>query len=55
MMKKRKDEQEVGVDARTHGDEVIHIPLGDIVIGNRHRKDMGDLDRLAESMKTHGP
>jgi ParB-like chromosome segregation protein Spo0J len=33
---------------------LLEVPVADIVIGERHRKDMGDLQSLAESMRELG-
>ena len=33
---------------------LLEVPVADIVIGERHRKDMGDLRSLAESMRELG-
>ena len=33
---------------------LLEVPLADIVIGERHRRDMGDLQRLADSMREVG-
>ena len=33
---------------------LLEVPLADIVIGERHRRDMGDLQSLADSMREVG-
>ncbi len=37
-----------------HAQEIIEVPCGRIRIGERHRKDMGDLEVLAASIATEG-
>jgi len=37
-----------------HAREIIEIPCEQIRIGERHRKEMGDLEALAESIATEG-
>ena len=34
--------------------KIIHLRPGDVVVGERHRKDMGDIEALAESMDRLG-
>ena len=38
----------------THAQEIIEIPCGQIRVGERHRKEMGDLEALAVSISTVG-
>ena len=35
-------------------ERIIEMPISSIRVGDRHRKDMGDLASLAESIETHG-
>ena len=39
---------------KTTRPEVVRVPIADIKVGRRHRKDMGDLERLAASIRERG-
>ena len=37
-----------------HSAEIIEVPCEQVRLGERHRKEMGDLEALAESIATEG-